>query len=324
MEKIRERRGFTIVELLIVIVVIGILAAITIVAYNGIQDKAKNASAKSAAAQLSTLLSNTGATAGSYPADLSMVNNGHSLSTSDGTTYLYHQGSGGSSYCATVTNGNHSYEISDTNPTPTPGGCPGDGQNGQAAITNLVLNPSAETDVATWEFNSDSGSIATSQSTGSAQNGTAFGRQKWTTAPSSGVTFWIAAKAQLPTSSSATYTASGYIRTSWSGESFFMNAVPYDSTGTYQGGEVYGTPTPIPANTWTRLTATITVPSGTQYVMLRLRNQAGTLPGTNATMDADAFMLTSGSQLYNYADGNSPNWIWNGTTNESASIGPQL
>lgn len=35
------QRGFTIVELLIVIVVIGILAAITIVAYNGIQDRAR-------------------------------------------------------------------------------------------------------------------------------------------------------------------------------------------------------------------------------------------------------------------------------------------
>lgn len=36
-------RGFTIVELLIVIVVIGILASITIVAYNGIQNRARNA-----------------------------------------------------------------------------------------------------------------------------------------------------------------------------------------------------------------------------------------------------------------------------------------
>lgn len=35
-----NRKGFTIVELLIVIVVIGILAAITIVAYNGIQERA--------------------------------------------------------------------------------------------------------------------------------------------------------------------------------------------------------------------------------------------------------------------------------------------
>lgn len=37
-----SHKGFTIVELLIVIVVIGILAAITIVAYNGIQQRAKS------------------------------------------------------------------------------------------------------------------------------------------------------------------------------------------------------------------------------------------------------------------------------------------
>jgi prepilin-type N-terminal cleavage/methylation domain-containing protein len=37
----RKQTGFTIVELLIVIVVIGILAAITIVAYNGIQERAR-------------------------------------------------------------------------------------------------------------------------------------------------------------------------------------------------------------------------------------------------------------------------------------------
>lgn len=38
-------RGFTIVELLIVIVVIGILAAITIVAFNGVQERARMATA---------------------------------------------------------------------------------------------------------------------------------------------------------------------------------------------------------------------------------------------------------------------------------------
>jgi len=41
MKKRMRQSGFTIVELLIVIVVIGILAAITIVAYNGIQTRAQ-------------------------------------------------------------------------------------------------------------------------------------------------------------------------------------------------------------------------------------------------------------------------------------------
>lgn len=47
--KMKKERGFTIVELLIVIVVIAILAAITIVAYNGIQNRAKASAAQSLA-----------------------------------------------------------------------------------------------------------------------------------------------------------------------------------------------------------------------------------------------------------------------------------
>lgn len=49
---IKNNRGFTIVELLIVIVVIAILAAISIVAYNGIQARARATAAQSAATSL--------------------------------------------------------------------------------------------------------------------------------------------------------------------------------------------------------------------------------------------------------------------------------
>lgn len=49
---VQKDRGFTIVELLIVIVVIGILAAITVVAYNGITNRGKLAKAQSAASSV--------------------------------------------------------------------------------------------------------------------------------------------------------------------------------------------------------------------------------------------------------------------------------
>jgi len=59
--------GFTIVELLIVIVVIGILAAITTVAYNGIQKRAQNASIVSEAQQDAKLIATYKALNGDFP-----------------------------------------------------------------------------------------------------------------------------------------------------------------------------------------------------------------------------------------------------------------
>lgn len=59
--------GFTIVELLIVIVVIAILAAITIVAYNGIQDRAKYTQKRSDIENLQKLVEMYNAQNGSYP-----------------------------------------------------------------------------------------------------------------------------------------------------------------------------------------------------------------------------------------------------------------
>lgn len=63
----KRRGGFTIVELLIVIVVIGILAAITIVAFNGIQERSKNTQTVNAVASYVKLMNMYKADEGTHP-----------------------------------------------------------------------------------------------------------------------------------------------------------------------------------------------------------------------------------------------------------------
>lgn len=66
----KHTQGFTIVELLIVVVVIAILAAITIVAYTGIQNRAKSSAAAATAGQFGKKLAIYAQTnSGQYPAD---------------------------------------------------------------------------------------------------------------------------------------------------------------------------------------------------------------------------------------------------------------
>ena len=63
----KKQTGFTIVELLIVIVVIAILAAISIVAYNGIQQRARNSSTINTVAAYTKLIKLYMAGESAYP-----------------------------------------------------------------------------------------------------------------------------------------------------------------------------------------------------------------------------------------------------------------
>lgn len=71
-----KNSGFTIVELLIVIVVIGILAAITIVAYNGIQQRSRDARRLSDITSVNKALQLYYADNGSYPVTAASFGNG--------------------------------------------------------------------------------------------------------------------------------------------------------------------------------------------------------------------------------------------------------
>lgn len=119
-------RGFTIVELLIVVVVIAILAAITIVAYNGIQNSARQSSASAAAHQAATKLALYSVKNGQFPTTLSDV----SISDSGDTEFRYFVNNdvNPKRWCTIATIGDTSYFTSSTQGSSVEGVCAGPGE----------------------------------------------------------------------------------------------------------------------------------------------------------------------------------------------------
>jgi prepilin-type N-terminal cleavage/methylation domain-containing protein len=117
----QTQTGFTIVELLIVIVVIAILAAITIVSYNGIQQRATNTVMQSELSQLVRKVESYKITDSSetYPVDLATA--GIPLSKSGALSYFYSVAS--NSFCAQIVKGTTSYVATSTVKNTTVGIC---------------------------------------------------------------------------------------------------------------------------------------------------------------------------------------------------------
>jgi len=80
-------QGFTIVELLIVVVVIAILAAITIVSYNGITNKANASAAKSTAATVQKKIELYNTQVGNYPITKDALTAANNSYTVDGSLF---------------------------------------------------------------------------------------------------------------------------------------------------------------------------------------------------------------------------------------------
>lgn len=323
MQWARKHTGFTIVELLIVIVVIAILAAITIVAYNGIQNRAKNAAAQSAASQASKrIVTYAVENSDTFPADQTAFN---ALIPGGGAaTYQYSVNNSVSprTYCVTATVNNVSYSASSSNPAPTAGGCAGHGVNGAPVITNLIPNSSFETNTSGWgtsaasiarsNLNAASGSYSV-EVTGTSTAGSGDIRLNGvtqTTMPiglQAGKTYSISARVTYPVAVTGNFNRSPRILM-W-----------YSVDGT-NWTENFGPKAPSEAGTYT-VSHTFTLPANTTGVLLGL-GVASTV--VDQKFYYDAIMLTEGSTQYQYADGAASGWIWNGTPYGSTSYGSAL
>jgi len=109
-----RQHGFTIVELLIVIIVIAILAAITTVAYNGIQQRAVDSAVRSGLSDAVKQLENKKTLDSAYPADLAATG----LQSDSLVVYQYTHTASPEGYCLSATSPKSktlAYHITNTN-----------------------------------------------------------------------------------------------------------------------------------------------------------------------------------------------------------------
>ena len=294
-------------ELLIVIVVIAILAAITVVAYNGVQDRARASAASSAASQARKKVEFYRAENDAYPLTLAATG----LSDSGSASYQYSVNTNTGTYCITATTSNVSYYVNNSTTTsPTPGGCAGHGQGGVAAITNLVFNPSTD---GSSGWNTGGAVLASSYVSGFDGATRAFRATRTGTGAAvilgeldSSVVGNAPYSFRISLRSSAAITANVQLR----GSPSSAHASASTSIG-LQPGQVH------------TVSASVTSWNGghTDPKIAVAWSDGAAGAWLEVTK---AFVTTGNSFTGNYADGNSPNWTWNGTPNASTSTGPPL
>ena len=145
-----RRQGFTIVELLIVIVVIGILAAIVIGAYSGLTQRAHTAALQGDLAQNYTTLAAYQVTNSTYPADQPSAG----LKNSSGNILTYNVSADGSTYCLQAKGSGTSYANTNSNNISIQGYCSG------TILVAGTISPSIPSIIGTSAYDSAGYTIA--------------------------------------------------------------------------------------------------------------------------------------------------------------------
>lgn len=105
-------RAFTIVELLVVIIVIGILATIVVLSYNSVMDRASESAVQADVNSTGALMDSYLRRHHEYPQDPKAANENKDLPSSGGNTVTYNVSDSHRDYCVSVTDGNVTYHRS--------------------------------------------------------------------------------------------------------------------------------------------------------------------------------------------------------------------
>ena len=311
-----HQKGFTIVELLIVIVVIGILAAITIVAYNGIQNRAKVAAVQAdltgAAKTLEQAKYANAASSGveQYPALLSNAG----LKASSGTTFSNYivSTTTPANFCVTATNGTTVYSISSTSAGPVEGTC----------VTNQSSNPGFETNVTSNTVDMGGTGTDSSRSTSTA----------WADSGSSSALITKTLTVNNPKGTKSLLNQAVVI-----GDVIRWSYTTRNNTSSTKSFQAYGerlTPTYAALSGATNIGIAAGVNSRQIGQFTIDTNNAGAigvgvLPNTSfqvgESYNVDSLIVTINEPLPStYKDGDSAGWAWTGTRHLSTSFGPAV
>ena len=313
MKRGQIQKGFTIVELLIVVVVIAILAAITIVAYNGITGRTRASSAQANVSNAIKSLEVFKVNNNRYPTSSNEAN------LPSGSNFVsYNAGAG---FCVSYTSGDSTYYATNV-VTEKEGDC--------TPVVNIATNPSLEANTTGWSarwFGSGGNGTNVIDASG-ALCGSVGWRKTWTVAgggQDTGFQYSVpgtvtpGAEYSVSVASRASYPTTYRAWVSWSNAS--------GSLGTSNMGTYYEAPTPGETKV---KTFKATAPAGATTMLViwgpypSLSGQPGFQSSTplGATLDGDCVFVAQTSRLVNFADGSSANWAWSGTANASSSSGP--
>jgi len=273
-----NKQGFTIVELLIVVVVIAILAAITIISYNGISQRAKATSLQGNVSQVAKKLESirVGSSSETYPTTLASAN----INTASNVTYSVSPS--GKAFCLVGVDGTLSYYATATQLQPVAGNC-----------------TSADGLVGWWRFNGDA-----NDASGAGGNATVNGQtltvgedgQTNGAYAFSGTNNMTTSAAALPTGSSARTVLAWVYATAYPSAGWGM-VHSYGSTATAGASSLsistvgrvtfngqsndFNSPLVLPLNSWHLIGYTV---SGNQVsTILDTATQSNTLTATSAT-----------------------------------------